>query len=82
MTKFGLFFCHSNIDFLMGIYLCILALVDSATLTMFRTFAVTWQHSALCSLAGFLAVCSTELSVFILAIITLERKYTNLINMT
>lgn len=32
-------------DFLMGVYLCILALVDSATLTMFRTFAVTWQNS-------------------------------------
>lgn len=61
-------------DFFMGIYLCILAVVDSATLTVFRTFAVTWQNSTLCSLAGFLAVFSTESSVFILAVITLERK--------
>lgn len=61
-------------DFLMGIYLAILAIVDSATLTVFRTYAVTWQNSTLCSIAGFLAVFSTESSVFILAVITLERK--------
>lgn len=61
-------------DLFMGVYLSILAVVDSATLTVFRTFAVTWQNSTLCSLAGFLAVFSTESSVFILAVITLESE--------
>lgn len=62
-------------DFLMGVYLCILALVDAGTLGIFRRYAVAWQHSALCSLAGLLAVFSTELSVYTLAVLTLERHY-------
>jgi hypothetical protein len=62
-------------DLLMGLYLCILALVDAGTLGIFRKYAVAWQHSSLCSLAGCLAVFSTELSVYTLAVLTLERHY-------
>ncbi|ALC39622.1 rk [Drosophila busckii] len=62
-------------DFFMGIYLGILAIVDAATLGEFRMFAIPWQMSLLCQLAGFLAVLSSELSVYTLAVITLERNY-------
>ncbi|XP_055684982.1 lutropin-choriogonadotropic hormone receptor isoform X2 [Lutzomyia longipalpis] len=62
-------------DFFMGVYLGILAVVDASTLGEFRMFAIPWQMSAGCQLAGFLAVLSSELSVYTLAVITLERNY-------
>lgn len=62
-------------DLLMALYLGILALVDLSTLGEFKVFAIKWQYSTGCKLAGFLGVLSSELSVFILAIITLERNY-------
>lgn len=62
-------------DFCMGLYLGFLAVVDAATLGDFRKFAIHWQFSAGCQAAGFLGVLSSELSVFTLAVITLERNY-------
>lgn len=62
-------------DLLMAFYLGILAMVDLSTLGQFKLFAIKWQYSTGCKLAGFLGVLSSELSVFILAIITLERNY-------
>lgn len=62
-------------DLLMALYLGLLAFVDLNTLGNFKSFAIKWQYSSGCKLAGFLGVLSSELSVFILAIITLERNY-------
>merc|ERR1719367_1838777 len=62
-------------DFFMGLYLGFLAIVDAATLGEFRKYAIQWQLSAGCQAAGFLGVLSSELSVFTLAVITLERNY-------
>jgi leucine-rich repeat-containing G protein-coupled receptor 6 len=62
-------------DFCLGLYLGILAVVDASTLGTFRMYAIPWQMSVGCQLAGFLAVLSSELSVFTLAVITLERNY-------
>uniref|UniRef100_A0A182UWJ9 G-protein coupled receptors family 1 profile domain-containing protein n=1 Tax=Anopheles merus TaxID=30066 RepID=A0A182UWJ9_ANOME len=62
-------------DFFMGIYLGFLAVVDASTLGEFRMYAIPWQMSAGCKLSGFLAVLSSELSVYTLAVITLERNY-------
>lgn len=62
-------------DFFMGIYLGFLAVVDASTLGEFRMYAIPWQMSAGCQLAGFLGVLSSELSVYTLAVITLERNY-------
>lgn len=62
-------------DFFMGIYLGMLALVDASTLGEFRMYAIPWQMSVGCQTAGFLAVLSSELSVYTLAVITLERNY-------
>ncbi|KAK0162554.1 hypothetical protein PV327_006322 [Microctonus hyperodae] len=62
-------------DFFMGIYLGLLAIVDASTLGEFRKYAIPWQMSIGCQLAGFLGVLSSELSVYTLAVITLERNY-------
>ncbi|KAL4120563.1 hypothetical protein QTP88_013233 [Uroleucon formosanum] len=62
-------------DFFMGLYLGILAVVDAGTLGEFKVYAIPWQMSAGCQLAGVLAVLSSELSVYTLAVITLERNY-------
>ncbi|XP_060531004.1 thyrotropin receptor isoform X2 [Cylas formicarius] len=78
-------------DFFMGIYLGFLAVVDASTLGEFRMYAIPWQMSPGCqlagflgvlsselsvyTLAGFLGVLSSELSVYTLAVITLERNY-------
>ncbi|XP_041366916.1 uncharacterized protein LOC121381645 [Gigantopelta aegis] len=62
-------------DFFMGIYLGFLAIVDASTLGEFRKHAIWWQMSAGCVISGFLGVLSSELSVFTLTVITLERFY-------
>ncbi|KAE8747461.1 Bursicon Receptor [Frankliniella occidentalis] len=62
-------------DFFMGVYLGFLAVVDASTLGEFRMYAIPWQMSVGCQLAGFLGVLSAELSVYTLAVITLERNY-------
>lgn len=62
-------------DFFMGIYLGFLAVVDASTLGEFRMYAIPWHMSPACQLSGFLAVLSSELSVYTLAVITLERNY-------
>ncbi|KAK7073207.1 Protein-hormone receptor activity protein [Halocaridina rubra] len=62
-------------DFFMGVYLGFLAVVDASTLGEFRMYAIPWQMSPACQVAGFLGVLSSELSVYTLAVITLERNY-------
>ena len=56
-------------------FIGLLAVVDASTLGEFRKYAIPWQMSAGCQLAGFLGVLSSELSVYTLAVITLERNY-------
>ncbi len=67
-------------DFCMGVYLAFLAVVDIRTFTdsksTFYQSALDWQLGPGCKSAGFIAVFSTELSIFILVVLTLERVYT------
>lgn len=53
----------------------ILAGVDAYTLGEFRMHAIQWQRSSGCQFTGVLAVISSEVSVYTLAVITLERNY-------
>ena len=50
-------------------------MLDASTLGEFRKYAIQWQLSIACEMAGFFGVLSSELSVFTLAVITLERNY-------
>ena len=62
-------------DFFMGVYLLLLASIDVHTLGEYFNYAVEWQNEGGCQVAGFMSVFSSELSVFTLTIITLERWY-------
>ncbi|XP_018412695.1 PREDICTED: lutropin-choriogonadotropic hormone receptor [Nanorana parkeri] len=63
-------------DFCMGIYLLLIASVDSKTKKQYYNHAIDWQTGSGCSAAGFFTVFSSELSVYTLTIITLERWHT------
>ena len=64
-------------DIGIGIYLGFLAVVDLQTFGKqeFYQMALSWQYGPGCLTAGFIAILSSELSVYILVIITLERIY-------
>ena len=73
-SSFGLFvtsLCVS--DFLMGIYLAIIGVADRMFLGSYLWADVTWKSSFFCSLAGVLAVGSSEISALIVCLITLDR---------
>ncbi|XP_048585254.1 lutropin-choriogonadotropic hormone receptor isoform X2 [Nematostella vectensis] len=60
-------------DMCMGLYLGLLAIVDASTIGDFLHHGVEWQLSTGCKTAGFLALLSSEASVFTLTVITIER---------
>lgn len=60
----------------MGLYLLVLASVDLESRGHYNQYAKEWQYGSGCKIAGFLSIFSTELAVFTLIIITLERYYT------
>ena len=65
-------------DFCIGVYLAFLAVVDVRTYgdRSFYQSALDWQLGPGCKTAGFIAVFSSELSVYSLVALTLERVYT------
>ncbi|XP_074145935.1 thyrotropin receptor isoform X3 [Sminthopsis crassicaudata] len=62
-------------DFCMGIYLLLIASVDLYTRSEYYNYAIDWQTGSGCNTAGFFTVFASELSVYTLTIITLERWY-------
>ncbi|KAJ3606594.1 hypothetical protein NHX12_026115 [Muraenolepis orangiensis] len=68
--------CHlAFADLCMGVYLLLIASVDLHTRGEYFNHAIGWQTGAGCGLAGFLTVFASELSVYTLTVITLERWY-------
>nr|XP_046913755.1 G-protein coupled receptor GRL101-like isoform X1 [Dermatophagoides farinae] len=63
-------------DLLMGIYLLIIASVDSYYRGIYFIVDARWRHSSLCHFAGFLSTLSSEISVFFLIVITIDRLIT------
>ncbi|KAG7263067.1 LOW QUALITY PROTEIN: hypothetical protein CRUP_016741 [Coryphaenoides rupestris] len=59
----------------LGPYLLLIASVDLHTRAEYFNHAIDWQTGAGCGLAGFLSVFASQLSVYTLTIITLERWY-------
>ncbi|XP_068160873.1 follicle-stimulating hormone receptor isoform X2 [Antennarius striatus] len=69
--------CHLAFsDLCMGIYLVVIATVDILTRGRYYNHAIDWQTGLGCSAAGFFTVFASELSVFTLTAITLERWHT------
>lgn len=62
-------------DFLMGVYMLIIASVDAYYRGNYIVHADRWRSSVLCSLAGILATLSSEVSVYMLTIITADRLF-------
>ncbi|KAM4665223.1 thyrotropin receptor [Discoglossus pictus] len=62
-------------DFCMGIYLLLIASVDLHTRSEYYNHAISWQTGPGCNTAGFFTVFASELSVYTLTMITLERWY-------
>nr|XP_024218051.1 G-protein coupled receptor GRL101-like [Halyomorpha halys] len=60
-------------DLLMGSYLLLIAVVDWQYRGVYSIYDTSWRTSKLCSLAGFISTFSSELSVFTLTVITLDR---------
>jgi hypothetical protein len=60
-------------DFFMGVYLMIIAVVDSYYRGVYIIFDRAWRSSDLCQFSGFISTFSSELSVLTLTVITLDR---------
>ncbi|XP_046729425.1 thyrotropin receptor isoform X1 [Silurus meridionalis] len=66
--------CHlAFADLCMGVYLLLIASVDLYTQSEYYNHAIDWQTGPWCSLAGFISIFASELSVYTLTTITLER---------
>nr|BAA86898.1 gonadotropin receptor I [Oncorhynchus masou rhodurus] len=77
MTVPRFLMCHlSFADLCMGIYLVVIATVDVRTRGLYYNHAISWQTGAGCDIAGFFTVFASELSMFTLTAITLERYHT------
>ncbi|XP_069704553.1 follicle-stimulating hormone receptor-like isoform X2 [Periplaneta americana] len=68
--------CHlAFADLCMGAYLLILAVMDVHSSGVYFNFAYDWQIGAGCQVAGFLTVFASQLSIYTLSILTLERWF-------
>lgn len=63
-------------DLLMGIYLLIIAIVDVYYRGYYIELSDYWRKSTLCKICGVLSTVSSEVSVFTLVFITLDRLIT------
>lgn len=62
-------------DFILGLYIFILTCVSAVTRGDYHNYVQQWQNGAGCKILGFLAVFSSELSLFTLVMMTIERFY-------
>ena len=63
-------------DFLMSIYLLIIGSVDQVYRGNFMVYAETWKNSLGCRVAGFISMLSSEMSVIMILLISLDRFIT------
>ncbi|GFY78730.1 relaxin receptor 2 [Trichonephila inaurata madagascariensis] len=62
-------------DLLMGIYLVAIGAQDITFRDRYNEFAHSWRKSNACVACGILAMISSEVSVLILVLITIERSF-------
>ena len=60
-------------DFLMGVYLVIIGAADRIYMNTYLWEDIDWRNSMMCKVAGFLSLLSSEVSAFIICLITLDR---------
>ncbi len=62
-------------DAIMGVYLLLLSGADLYFKGQFFIYEATWQQSVVCKVAGALASLSTQMSAYIILIISIDRSY-------
>ena len=73
-SGFCVFVTHLCVsDFLMGVYLAIIGIADGLYRGSYLWKDEDWRHSDLCKTAGVLSLLSSEVSAFIICLITLDR---------
>ncbi|XP_056018014.1 uncharacterized protein LOC125668881 isoform X2 [Ostrea edulis] len=73
-TSPGMFILNLSIsDFLMGLYLFIIAIADLEYRNIYGFNDENWRSSTMCNVAGLLATISSEASVLFIFLITFER---------
>ncbi|XP_071809338.1 uncharacterized protein [Asterias amurensis] len=60
-------------DFLMGVYMIIIASADAHFRDNYALFAEGWRGGFVCKLAGILSVLSSEVSVFVVMLLSIDR---------
>ncbi|KAH9490750.1 hypothetical protein Btru_051142, partial [Bulinus truncatus] len=73
-VSYGMFVISLGVaDFMMGVYLLIIASVDIFYRDIYVLHEKYWRLSALCTFSGFLSTLSSESSIFFVSLITLDR---------
>ncbi|KAF5297139.1 hypothetical protein FQA39_LY02719 [Lamprigera yunnana] len=62
-------------DFFMGLYLLFIASMDLHSVGTYFNSAFDWQYGIGCQVAGFLTMFASQLSVFTLTVVTIERWF-------
>ena len=60
-------------DFMMGINMILLAATDAYYTDYFSSFSEKWRNGVLCKMASILSILSSEVSVFLITFITIDR---------
>ncbi|KAI4469087.1 glycoprotein hormone receptor [Holotrichia oblita] len=62
-------------DFCMGLYLLLIASMDLHSVGTYFNSAFDWQYGLGCQMAGFLTMFASQLSIFTLTVVTVERWF-------
>uniref|UniRef100_A0A8D0CGL8 Thyrotropin receptor n=1 Tax=Scleropages formosus TaxID=113540 RepID=A0A8D0CGL8_SCLFO len=69
--------CHlAFADLCMGVYLLLIATMDTHTRSQYYNYGIDWQTGTGCTTAGFITVFASELSVYTLTVVALENCHT------
>nr|KAG5710317.1 hypothetical protein BaRGS_009033 [Batillaria attramentaria] len=60
-------------DFLMGVYMMMIGSADEYFRGVYVSKETEWRTSGVCKMAGFLAFLSSEMSAFVICLVTLDR---------
>ena len=72
--SFDVFVAHLCVaDFLMGVYLAVIGVVDRLYQGTYLWEDTSWKDSVACKVAGFVSLVSNEVSALIIALITMDR---------
>lgn len=63
-------------DLFMAVYMIMLSLADTFSRGNYFNYALEWQHGTGCKVAGAASLFSSQLSIFSLVLITIERYFT------